>query len=454
MGHRGAHRAEPRARHSLVRHLVATGVLSVGIVVLNFVTGVLVTRTLGADGRGETSFLLSFVQTVGWLGALGINEGITYVAARDAHLARRIATTGSLLTLVLGTLGVVVAQLLLPVLASSQPGDTIEVGRVFAFTIYLNVASSLLLAVLSGCQDFGGRNVVQFLQPAVYMVIVVVMALAGSLDVDGVLIATAASTAVATVWAAGRIHRRIGFSRPSLRVTRESALYGLKVQGSLIGALVSTRLATVIMPTVLTYSAIGLYSVATNVSTILISVVGVLGNVVLPSAVRRGGREGALFVARMTRVVTFLSICVAVPMFVLAPWMLGVVYGQEFSAAGNTLRILLVSVVLGIASGILETGLQAVNRPLAASVSQLIGLVVTALGLLFTLERFGLTGAAGTALAAAAATFVTALLMMRAEPTFRLGEAFSPRGLAADVREGVHRFKGVLRRRRPVPSAR
>lgn len=437
----------PRAQ-SLVRHMVATGILSIAVVVLNFGTGVLVTRTLGAEGRGETSFLLSFVQTVGWLSALGINEGITYVAARDADKARNIATTGALLTLVLGTLGVVAAYLLLPVLAAEQPGDTVAVGRVFILSIYLNVASSLLLAVLSGCQDFGGRNIVQFLQPAVYLVAVVGFAVAGALDVTGVLVATAFSTLVATVWSAWRIHRRIGFSRPSLAVTRESAAYGLKVQGSLIGAMVSTRLATVIMPTFLTYTAIGLYSVATNVSSILISVVGVLGNVVLPSAVRRGGREGSHFVARMTRIVTALAVLVALPLFVLAPWLLGLVYGQEFTAAGTALRILLVSVVLGIASGILETGLQAANRPLAASVAQLVGLVVTAAGLALTLSPYGILGAAWTATAAAFATFVVSLVYMHSDRDFSLGEAFSLRGLLADAREGLQRLRAVVVARR------
>lgn len=435
-------------RQSLLKHVAATGVLSVGVVALNFVTGVLVTRSLAPQGRGEASFLLTFAQTVGWLGALGMNEGVTYLAAKQPELSRRIASTAALLTLALGTLGVGVALLLLPVLADSLPPGSTTVARAFVFSIYLQVASALLLAVLAGCQDFGGRNAVQFLQPASYTVLIVALAVADRLTVGTVLASTTVSMAVATGYAAWRLRRTVGFARPSSAVVREAAAYGLRVQGSLIGSLGTTRLATVIMPTVLTFSAIGLYSVATNVSNILVSVVGVMGNLVLPAAARLGGREGALFVARMVRTATVAGVVVATPLFVLAPWLLGLVYGREFEAAAAPLRILLPGVVLAIASGVLESGLQAANRPLAASACQVLGLAVTGVGLFLTLHPFGLTGAAATTTVASVATFLLAVWCIRSEPSFRLTEAFSPLGFARDVREVSGRVRRSIAARR------
>jgi len=434
-------------RQSLLKHVAATGALSVGVVGMNFITGVLVTRSLAPQGRGETSFLMTFAQTVGWLGALGINEGVTYLGAKEPELARRIASTAALLTLLLGSLGVAIALLLLPLLADDLPPASMDVARAFILSIYLQVGSALLLAVLAGGQDFSGRNVVQFLQPASYTVLVVGLAVAGRITVGSVLGATTVSMGVATVYAAIRLHRTVGFSRPSVLVARKSAAYGLKVQGSLVGSLGASRLATVLLPTVLSFAAIGLYSVATNVANILVSVVGVMGNLVLPAATRLGGREGSFFVARMVRASTLAGVVIATPLFVLAPWLLELVYGEGFRGAALPLRILLPGVVLAIASGILESGLQAVNRPLAASACQLAGLAVTAVGLVLTLHPFGLVGAAGTTTAAAVVTFVLSVCFISAEPSFRVAEAFSPRGIVRDTREVAHRVTGALARR-------
>ena len=444
--------ATPAAgRRSLSWDIAVTGATNVGIVGLNFGTGVLVARLLGPSGRGEAAVILTLAQIVGWLGSLGMNEGVTYVGAKRPHDMGRIVGTSLVLVVGLGTVGLALALGLLPVVIGADD-PSLAIGRMFMVTIYLGVANGLFSCTLAGNQDFAGANLVRVAQPATYLVLLLAFLAFGQITVGTVLVAAGGGLAATVVASLARLWRTVGVGKPSLDIAKQVGSYGLRVQGSLLGDLGTARLDFLLLPTFLTPAAIGLYSVATNVSSIIVSVVGAVGQLAFPAAARRGQKDGTVLVGRLLRLLLSAGTLVAIPLFVLAPWAISLVYGEAFRGAATPLRILLPGVVFSMGSTIVAGGLQAVNRPLAASACQLAGLVTTVVGLLLTLRPLGINGAALTTTCAYAVILLMGMWLLRTEEHFSWRDALSPSGVVSDVRSLVAHAR-YARSRRPEEAA-
>jgi O-antigen/teichoic acid export membrane protein len=433
---------------SLGRQFAAAFLSGGGVLVLNFVTGLVVARSLGPSGRGEIAALFTFVQLLCWFAGLGLGEALTYRVARRPEEAPRVLGTAIALVVVLGTAALLLSEVLLPHVLSAQRDGLLVVARLFALTAYANIALTLLTGVVGGLQDFAAVNLVRIVQPAIYVAGLVAALVVGGLDVGAVLVASGVSTAVAGGWLLVRTAGRVGLAAPSMAVLREALPYGIKVQGGTIAGMGTSRLDLVMMPAVLSAGAIGLYSVATNVSWILVGLLGAANDLVFAAASARGEVDGLQLVARTVRLVMVMALLVAVPLFVLAPWALSFVYGAEFGEAATALRILLPGVVLLQAAGIMSTGLQAVNRPFAGSVPYFAGLAVTAVGLTAFLGRYGIAAAAWTSTASYAVTFAVSLGALLRHGDFDWRTAFSPLRVRDDL-AGVR--AAIARRRAPAP---
>jgi O-antigen/teichoic acid export membrane protein len=98
----------------------------------------------------------------------------------------------------------------------------------------------------------------------------------------------------------------------------------------------------------------------------------------------------------------------------LAEPLLGLVYGDDFRAAAESLRLLLPGAVLFAGSSILAAGIYAGGRPFTATLTQLLGVVVTVVGLILFLPAGGITAAALVSSASYGAIFVASLVVYKA----------------------------------------
>jgi O-antigen/teichoic acid export membrane protein len=230
----------------------------------------------------------------------------------------------------------------------------------------------------------------------------------GHLTVASALASSAIAGAVVISAGLVRLRHRNGFGRPDLAVLRQGAHYGVRVQAGLLGALVNGRLDVMIMPAILASQEIGLYAVATSVSSIIVSLIDYLSLVVFSAASTLSDAARGRLIERALRVLLLATLAFAVPLFVLAPWALTLVYGRAFEPASVALRILIPGVLFSALSGVVESGLQAADRPGRASVAQVTGMVVTVVGLAALLRPLGINGAAITSAVSYFTTFAVA----------------------------------------------
>jgi O-antigen/teichoic acid export membrane protein len=108
-----------------------------------------------------------------------------------------------------------------------------------------------------------------------------------------------------------------------------------------------------------------------------------------------------------------VAVCVALGLALLGRPLLGLVYGDRFRDAAEPLLLLLPGAVLFAGSSILAAGVFSLGRPFTATVPQLLGMVVTVVGLLVFLRSGGITAAALVSTASYATVFVATLIAYR-----------------------------------------
>jgi O-antigen/teichoic acid export membrane protein len=400
----------PASRTTFARHGALTFVFSGLTLATNLVTGVLVARALGPSGRGELIAVLTTTQMVGWALAFGCSEATAYRESRHGR-DDGVVSAWLVLSVPAGIAAVVLGETLLPALLHAQSPGTLRMGQLFMLSAFFVPFGLLSMGLLLGARRFFLYNLFGFIQSALVAVAYFVLWRLDVLTAGVALVANfTVSTSVGLVLSLVTLRGRI--TRPAWSRAWSSVWYGARVHGTNLGGMMNARLDLVIIPAFLAASSVGLYSVATNISWVVVTTATAISAIVLPEAARNP-QQGVRTVVRSLQAALGVAALLALAIAVVASFALRILYGPPFAAAEHALLLLLPGSVFYACAGILWSGLYALNRPLTAAATQALGVVVTVAGLVVFLQRGGITAAALVSTAAYGSVFVTALVLYR-----------------------------------------
>lgn len=431
-------------RRSVRERLLAPVGFDALVLVANLVTGVIVARALGPDGRGELTAILIVTQMAGWVFSLASTEGITFRLARHPEDGARLLGSWFAVSLPLSIAAIGLSELLLSTLFAAQSEATVNLARIYLLTVTLQIIHGVVTGILLGDQDFRFFNFTRVAAPALIGVAYVCLLLTDGLSVESALIVNAGATATALAIAAPRAVRRHGVGGPDLRLLRATIWYGLRAHTGALTGLINTRLDLLILPAFLSAGSVGLYSVATNVTSIIVTLTGTAALFVFPVAARR--REfSASTVIRTLHAILAIGLMIAVALAILAEVALALVYGSAFREAGTALRLLLPGSVLYAGAVALWSGLLAADRPFLSTATEGTGAVLTVAGLLLFLESGGITAAAIVSTCAYATVFAMSLVLYRRVANLRWRDFVRPSQISSPEGSGLdggHRLSG------------
>jgi O-antigen/teichoic acid export membrane protein len=398
-------------RVSLAAVLARGMSLNVVMLLANLVSGVLIARALGPSGRGEIAAIL-MVALFPYLLTIGCQRAVAFHQARHPEDGGRLLTTWLLILTPFAVLCILALEALVPVLLAEQTASTQTIARIWVATSTVVLLSRIPLGILQGDHDFGFYYLVGAAQPVLIAGAYALLAVAGSLTVATALVATGLAFAIGTLGATARVVRRHTLRRPSRELARTTGAYALRAQFGDLGSSVNARLDLLVIPALLSAASVGLYSVATNVSWIVFSVVAAASVVVLPTTARSAGNAPEAVAASF-----YLALIIA-SLFAIAVGLVSrpavtLLYGSEFDDAVGPLRILLLGVVAYSAANVLVAGLYGANRPFWAASTEVAGALVTVVGLLMVVPSHGIVGAACVTVLSYSTVFVGAALLYR-----------------------------------------
>jgi O-antigen/teichoic acid export membrane protein len=404
----------------LARRLAAHGLLRAGLITYafsgitllsNLVTGVVMARALGPSGRGVTFALVTVTQLAGLLFAAGAAQSLSYHIARRPEEGPRLLTTWIVMLLPLAAVAIAVTELLLPVIFTSD-AQAVEIGRWFMFAIVLVMGLELNYGALLGTHDFVAYNALRLMQPTLTAAGFLALWQLDALTIQSALITASTASALSITIGLTRAVRRLGLGSVDLPLGRTGLWYGVRGQGSTVANQVTARLDVAMLPAFVSSASVGLYSVATSVSLIVYQLANTFSGLVIPAAARDPRRATAKVVLSFWAA-TAIAIVIALAILAFARPLLGLVYGDEFHDAATSLVLLLPGGVLFAGASILNAGIYAAGRPFTATSTQILGMLVTVVGLVLFLSGGGVTAAAIVSSASYASIFVASLVAFR-----------------------------------------
>jgi O-antigen/teichoic acid export membrane protein len=217
-------------------------------------------------------------------------------------------------------------------------------------------------------------------------------------------------TTASLAW--GRLVRRgffVGARRPSRRLARLVAVYGIRAQvGGLISQL-NLRLDFILLTALTGPAVLGVYAIASKFAELLKIVGMALTYVLYPKYAREGTAIATKGARSLIPRAGLLTAGGAVSLWLAAGFVIPTFYGSEFEAAISPARIILLGLVLEGVAAVITAYLYGVGRPGLNSWAMAAGLVMT---VALDLALIPAYEAVGAAIASAVAYTTTSVALL------------------------------------------
>jgi O-antigen/teichoic acid export membrane protein len=396
----------------LRRVLAGNVVARLGALLALAAATVMVARVGGPDLVGGFTLLRVLPGLAGVLAAFGLPGAAPYYLSSSAN-NRSLRPTLISLTVggaLLGMLGwLVLTPVLHPVFFSSWSlGVTIACGGAVFSQLFVAVGKSLL----QGTDDMRGANIFIVAEEAVYLPVYLALIPAGH-GMVAVLVALIATDVLVAAGIAERL-RRNGFfqnwGRTDRKLAKEICAYGTRGQLGGLMSLINLRLDVAILGAMTGPGVLGVYAIASKYAELL-RLPGLAVTYVLYPVFSRHGRQAATERTKALIPRAFgLTVAAAIPLAIAAGVVLPALYGKSFDGAIRPTWILLFGLIGEGVAGLITAYLYGIKRPGLNSVAVGAGVLVTVVGDVLLIPKFGVTGAAVASAAAYLATTATLLV--------------------------------------------
>ena len=384
-------------------HVGITMGTNVALMLLGLATSTLAARLLGPTGRGELAAIQIWPTAIASIAMLGMPEALVYFSGRFPTQAGRYLSSSIALILLACPLFITIGYWAMPVLLSAQADWIVHAARWYLLLIIPIFAFvGMAFHPLRGRSDFAVWNILRLGLPIGWLIILLIATI---FRLPSPALLAAAYLGILFLYAFPGFYvvtRRIpGPFRPDPSKWGSLFRYGLPCMFTTMPQLLNLRLDQMLMATLLPSRSLGLYVVAVGWSNGLRPLFSALGAVLFPKVASisdESARKEAL--TQGSRLGIMAAVALAMPMIVVTPLFVPLLFGRNFAAAVPAAVLLVAaSAILGF-NMVLEEGLRGLGYPKSVMWAEIVGVIVTGVLLALLLRSLGIMGAAIASLSA------------------------------------------------------
>jgi enterobacterial common antigen flippase len=389
----------------------STSTLATSLTVMagGLLTGVMVARLVGVEGRGTYALLILGPSLIAHLGDLGLPIAYVYQASKG-HLARVLVSNAIWLVPLQTICLVAIGGPLLALYLTANLSEWLIPGIVLLLLFLpVNLLTRYLISVYQGISRFGVFNSTRLLL-ALSQLALLALAMVFDLAAIGYLLAAlVVSNLVALAYVLAK-SKEFGwrFTRLDRSLARGSISHGWRAH---LGSLAPTdvvQLDLALVAVFLSAYDAGLYTVALSAAAV-VRTIGIVMALVLQPRIPQAADVHEVFSLASRALVTtaVLAGVLALAAALFARPLIAILYGHDFVEATTVVQVLACVAVLGALRMVVAAVLRGSGYPLASSAGEIVSLIVAAIMLTMLVPRMGLTGA-GISMGAA---YVSALMV-------------------------------------------
>lgn len=389
----------PSRLRALTGSVLGTAGSRVAAYAILFLTSLLISRTLGPEGRGAYALPVSAALLFAGLFHLSLAQAAIRAHGQKAaplhDLASQLSGLGWLLGLAGGAALFAFSWLAVPVARGTPPGSVVLAALAVPFSIQILYMESLF----SLSHRIRSANRVSILSAFFHLVGAVALKAAGRLTPGSVVLLHLAGFVL--TWSLLRIllRKEIGPSGPfSWPAARSLLSTGLRAHGGILLWFLHLRLGLFLLKGVTDLHQAGLYSLAVSLAEIVWLATDAVALAILPYQAETNAAESARLTAKAVRLTGLAALPLAGVLAAAAPLVLAHLYGPAFGEAAFPLWTLLPGVIAMTAQRLAWVYLLRFGN-----LGQLTGLMAfqVALNAVLTLTLASRWGSVGAAMAAA-----------------------------------------------------
>jgi O-antigen/teichoic acid export membrane protein len=366
------------------------------IFVARFAISIIVARTLGVNGKGVYTLVLTISSLMVMLLDLGLASALTYLVASSQYRPRQILNFALWASIVIGVIGCLGFYILYKLfLAQSLLAGVppIYISWVLLF-LPINILTSLYLAIILGFQNIVAYNIVNICRVIANLFLLLFSSWLG-LGLPGAIWSWLIASLCAfllVLWFLRKDIRLMIFSPWNLLYS--SIRYGIKSYPANLFSLFTYRLDTFIVNYFSGVASVGLYSTGVSSAELLWFIPNAISSTLFPKSASLDIDIGARLTARVCRQTMLVTVPLAFAFGVAGTLLIPLIYGLNFAGAVIPFLLLLPGIV-GIAlSKIIFANLSGSGRPQFATYSSMITFAATIILDLILIPIYDIAGAA------------------------------------------------------------
>mgnify|MGYP002777204152 CR=1 FL=1 len=364
------------------------------IIAINVATGVITARSLGANGRGELAAMTLWPQFLAYTLTLGLPSAVIYNFKRYPEAESSLFSATLLLSSGLGVVASLVGVAFMPQWLSQYSPTVIQIAQGFMVTAPLALWSLTLTAMLEAQGEFAIANHTRYLLPLSTLVLLAGLAAFHWLTPLSAGLAYILPSIPVTFYLMYCLWQRLHPTWQAIGQSCQRLLgYGIRSYGVDLMGTLSQQIGQVLVVGLLSPASMGMYTVALSLSRMLNVFQSSIVTVLLPKAAARPIPEVIALTGRAARVSMTFTLLIAGGVMLLGPFLLHLLYGNEFVGAVQVLRILVIEVVLSSTVWVLAQAFMAAGRPGIVTLLQGVGLGLSIPLMLVLIPPYGLEGA-------------------------------------------------------------
>lgn len=391
------HQLWSRLRQGLPNTLLMTA----GTVLAGFISGLILARTLGPEGRGQFAVIVLWPGMLAMFSELGLGFAFAYFAGKNRESIPGLWTLACVASLVIGGVVGLVGTVALPSQLSLS-GMALVALQWNLITVPIMLLSGYMGYLLLGAGYLVEFNLIRTGNASCYALGVISVAVIGVPSISAfttvLILAQFAGCILAITLCVSRLHP-VWYWQPQL--IKPVFNYGLKTYISGLMAQMNFRLDQLIMTVVITPIQLGLYVVAVAIASLVNPLYSSIAIVVLPRVTQASSRLlGGKEAIRHLQFIFLGGVPLTVVLCFAMPWLLPLLFGNDYQLSVLPAQILIVAAFFQGCVCVLGNSLRGLGSPGKEAISEGIGLFVTIALLLILLPIWGILGAAVASLVA------------------------------------------------------